>query len=60
MNRMHIEETPEEIAQALPDTHVVKLYLEETQMLSTAHRLLDGELYHEISPKVHSFLTVAW
>jgi len=51
MNRMHIEKTPKEIARSLPDTHVNKLFLEESQMLSTAHRLLDGELYHEISPK---------
>lgn len=32
-------------AQSLVDRHVVKMILESCQLLSTAHRLLDGEQY---------------
>jgi hypothetical protein len=42
MNIFYIEETPAEIAKSLVDKHIVKMPLESAQMLSTAHRLLDG------------------
>lgn len=31
------------------DKHIVKMPLETAQVLSTAHRVLDGTLYHELS-----------
>lgn len=42
MNIFYIEENPADIAKSLIDRHVVKMVLESAQMLSTAHRLLDG------------------
>jgi hypothetical protein len=33
------------------DKHVVKMIVETAQLLSTAHRMLDGEPYTELSPK---------
>ena len=44
MNRFVIEKTPKECAQSHCDKHAVKMPLEEAQMLSTAHRMLDGKL----------------
>ena len=44
MNRFRIEETPSQCAQSHCDKHIVKMPLEEAQMLSTAHRMLDGTL----------------
>lgn len=38
MNRFIVDETPEAIAQALCDKHIVKMPLEEAQMLCTAVR----------------------
>ena len=45
MNRFIIEKTPQEIAKSLCDQHIVKMPLEEAQMLCTAHRELDGDEY---------------
>lgn len=44
MNRFRIEDTPMECARSHCDKHVVKMIVEEAQMLCTAHRLLDGEI----------------
>lgn len=44
MNIFFLHETPELSAKYLVDKHVVKMPLESAQMLSTAHRLLDGTL----------------
>ena len=44
MNRFRIEETPRNCALSHCDRHIVKMPLEEAQMLSTAHRMLDGEI----------------
>ena len=44
MNRFRIEETPSACAKSHCDKHVVKMIVEEAQMLSTAHRILDGKL----------------
>jgi hypothetical protein len=43
MNRFIIDHTPEAIAQSLCDKHVVKMPLEEAQMLSTVVRQLDPD-----------------
>jgi len=42
MNIFVLSEHPREAAQAHLDRHVVKMILEYAQLLSTAHRLLDG------------------
>lgn len=43
MNIFYIDEDPVQAAQWMVDKHVVKMILESAQLLSTAHRLLDGE-----------------
>jgi hypothetical protein len=47
MNIFYVETDPYKAAQAMVDKHVVKMILETAQLLSTAHRLLDGEEYVE-------------
>jgi hypothetical protein len=42
MNIFYISEDPIQAAQWMVDKHVVKMILESAQLLSTAHRLLDG------------------
>ena len=44
MNIFVLSECPIEAAQFQCNAHVVKMILESAQMLSTAHRILDGEL----------------
>ena len=44
MNIFYVDESPIDAAQALVDKHVVKMILESAQLLSTAHRVLDGEM----------------
>ena len=44
MNRFILSTDPVEAAQMHCDKHVVKMILEEAQMLSTAHRVLDGTM----------------
>jgi hypothetical protein len=51
MNIFYIEESPADIAASLVDKHTVKMVLESTQMLSTAHRLLDGLRIGNKTPK---------
>ena len=43
MNRFVLHEDPQIAAEFHCDKHVVKMILEECQMLSTAHRIIDGE-----------------
>lgn len=43
MNIFYIDEDPIVAAQWMVDRHVVKMILESAQLLSTAHRVLDGE-----------------
>lgn len=43
MNIFFVDSDPVVAAQSLVDKHVVKMILESAQLLSTAHRLLDGE-----------------
>lgn len=42
MNIFYIDHDPVQAAQWLVDKHVVKMVLESAQLLSTAHRVLDG------------------
>lgn len=43
MNIFYISSNPIEAAQWMVDKHVVKMIVESAQLLSTAHRVLDGE-----------------
>lgn len=45
MNIFYIDENPVEAATMMVDKHVVKMILETTQLLSTAHRVIDGTEY---------------
>lgn len=47
MNIFQVDLDPIISAQALVDKHVVKMILESAQLLSTAHRVLDGVLVNE-------------
>ena len=44
MNIFYVDKDPRRAAQCLVNAHVVKMILETAQLLSTAHRLLDGQL----------------
>ena len=43
MNIFYLDKNPRDAAQMMCDKHVVKMILESAQMLSTAHRVLDGD-----------------
>ena len=45
MNIFYIDSDPVVAAQQMVDKHVVKMILETAQLLSTAHRVLDGEMW---------------
>ncbi len=45
MNIFHLDNDPIVAAQMMCDKHVVKMIVEYAQLMSTAHRVLDGELY---------------
>jgi hypothetical protein len=49
MNIFVVDKNPRVAAQSLCDKHVVKMIVESGQMLSTAHRVLDGVMYHEMT-----------
>jgi hypothetical protein len=49
MNIFYIDENPVKAAQWMVDKHVVKMILESAQLLSTAHRILDGEETTQLS-----------
>jgi hypothetical protein len=42
MNIFYLDEDPRQCAEWMVDKHVVKMILETAQLLSTAHRILDG------------------
>lgn len=44
MNIFYLSESPEQCAEWMVDKHCVKMILETAQLLSTAHRVLDGNL----------------
>ena len=50
MNIFYIDRDPRVCAEQMVDKHVVKMILETAQLLSTAHRILDGEEYVGQSP----------
>jgi len=43
VNIFYVENDPSDAALSLVDKHVVKMILESAQLLSTAHRIIDGE-----------------
>lgn len=45
MNIFYVDADPEVAARNMVDRHVVKMILETAQLLSTAHRVIDGEEY---------------
>lgn len=47
MNIFIVDKDPTISARSLCDKHVVKMIVESAQMLSTAHRLLDGKLINK-------------
>ena len=53
MNIFVLDKDPVKAAQYQCDKHVVKMIVESAQMLSTAHRLLDGKMtvIERVSPK---------
>lgn len=51
MNIFYINRRPKDIAHDMCDEHILKMGVETAQMLSTAHRVLDGEPYTEITNK---------
>jgi hypothetical protein len=51
MNIFYVDDDPKQAAQALVDNHVVKMILESCQLLSTAHRVLDGKEIIDTSGK---------
>ena len=46
MNIFYISSNPIEAARWMIDKHIVKMPTESAQMLSTAHRILDGQFVH--------------
>jgi hypothetical protein len=49
MNIFYLDSDPVIAAKAMTDKHVVKMILESAQLLSTAHRVLDGEPVVQLS-----------
>lgn len=49
MNIFYLDSNPEKSAKYHNDKHVVKMILEYAQLLSTAHRVLDGTEYFDLS-----------
>jgi hypothetical protein len=49
VNIFYLDEDPIKCARAHYDKHVVKMILEYAQILSTTHRVLDGQAYYELS-----------
>ncbi len=46
MNIFYLSNNPADCAQQHVDKHVVKMTLEYGQLMSTAHRVLDGQPYY--------------
>ena len=45
MNIFYLDKSPQQCAEWMVDKHIVKMVLETAQLLSTAHRILDGVEY---------------
>lgn len=59
MNIFYLDKNPKKCAEYHCDKHVIKMILESMQMLSTAHRVLDGKLnkkYWELNDYRENFL----
>jgi hypothetical protein len=50
MNIFYLDTSPVQAAQWMVDRHVVKMILESCQLLSTAHRVLDGTKHTVVVP----------
>jgi hypothetical protein len=50
MNIFYLDNNPQKAAEYHVDKHCVKMILETCQLLSTAHRVLDGSMNTELSP----------
>ena len=53
MNIFHLDRDPVQSAQWMIDKHVVKMIVESAQLLSTAHRVLDGKEYYDKNKNGH-------
>ena len=53
MNIFYLDRDPKIAAQMMCDKHVVKMILESAQILSTAHRVLDGDDYADKLSLIH-------
>ncbi len=53
MNIFYLNNNPSICAAEHCDKHIVKMCIEYAQLLSTAHRVLDGSIYTEKSKKVY-------
>ena len=49
MNIFYLDSNPKLSAEFHTDKHVIKMIIEYAQLLSTAHRVLDGEMFFEYS-----------
>ena len=47
MNKLNLHEDPEVSAKMHCEKHVVKMIIEYAQLMSTAHRMLDGVEYED-------------
>lgn len=49
MNIFYLDRDPKTCAEMHCDKHVVKMIIEYAQLMSTAHRVLDGEEYYDLT-----------
>jgi hypothetical protein len=53
MNIFYLDRKPQPCAEMHLDKHVVKMIIEYAQLMSTAHRVLDGEEYYDKTANGH-------
>ena len=51
MNIFYLHKDPKICAEQHLDKHVVKMLIEYAQLMSTAHRMLDGVMYQDLKQK---------
>ena len=56
MNIFYLDKRPDNAAEMHCDKHCVKMVLEYAQMLSTAHRELDGDVPHILYKSTHKII----
>jgi len=49
MNVFYLDRDPVTAAKMHCDKHVVKMIIEYAQLMSTAHRVLDGKMYYGLT-----------